>query len=110
MKGFREELSGSLGNLPSAFGRAHTNILASLYAALPHILRGTHRMQRHQVARPFADPFGSLTRAFGGSLTDIAGAIADIGAGTPWLGLRRLGRWLLRRRGWCLTIGNAAGS
>ena len=80
------QFSGTFGDLAGTLDRAYPHILTSISSTFAHVLGRATRMQRHQVAGPFTDAFGSFASALAYTFADVAAAVADITAGASSLG------------------------
>jgi hypothetical protein len=81
------QFSGTFRNLAGTLDRACPHILTSLSSTFAHVLGRATRMQRHQVAGPFTDAFGSFACALAYAFAYVTAAVADITPGASSLGL-----------------------
>jgi hypothetical protein len=81
MEWLRNQFSSTFSDLASTFDRAYPNILTSTSSTFAHVLCRATRMQRHQVAGPFTDAFGSFACALADAFAYVTAPVAHITAG-----------------------------
>jgi hypothetical protein len=89
---FGDTPTGALGNFACALGRADSDVLAGDGGTLADIAGSVDGVKRDKVARTFPNSLGRRAGALSGSLADVSSAMADIAAGTAFLGLPLGGR------------------
>jgi hypothetical protein len=71
----------TLGNFACALGCADSDVFAGDHCALSNIGGGADGVKRSKVDRTFPYALGCRSGAFGSTLADISGAVANVGAG-----------------------------
>jgi hypothetical protein len=86
VEGLRNQLTGAFSDLAGTLDGAYPYILAGFSSTFADVLGSASGMQCRQVAGPFTNAFGSLSRALACAFADVTAAAADITAAPrPWV-------------------------